>query len=178
MSQQNNAVAPLDDQTLVLAPFGRAPELRLEMGIIRAAEKRLIEAKTVNPITYVDLEHSFNEAYRELKRHLANVGYALSQAEKDLNDAKANVILGSYKEYVTQFPKEANADTRNAFLTRDEAHTAALDRVAQLKAVEANFDGKIKVMENVCRYMRKQMDLVLRSGLTGKDLYNTQGFKR
>lgn len=178
MSEQNTAPAHLKGQLLVLPAFGKTPALSLEMGKIREAELRLIEAKTVNPITYVDLEHSFNEAYRDLKRHLASIGFALAQANKALEEAKADVILGSYQEHAKANPKEANADVRNAFLTRDAAYSAAQERIDQLKALEANMDGKIKVMENVCRYMRKQMDIILRSGLTGKDLYNTSGWKK
>jgi len=62
-----------------------------------------------------------------------------------------------------------------AFFMRDSSYTAALDRIAQLKAFECFVDGRIKVMENVCRYMRKQMDLVLRSGLSNANLYVTHG---
>ena len=167
-----------DSQLMVLPAFGKAPELKMEMKNIRVAESRLVEAKTVNPMTYSDLEHTFNEAYRDLKRHISAIGYSLASAQKSLEDAKADVILGTYQEYAKQHPKEANSDTRNAFLARDPEYTAALDRIAQLKAIESNLDGKIKVMENVCRYMRKQMDLILRSGMTGKDYYITHGLNK
>lgn len=164
---------------MVLPAFGRAPELKMEMKNIREAEQRLIEAKTVNPVTYVDLEHTFNEAYRDLKKHIASIGYSLSMAQKSLEDAKADVILGSYAEAMKDKPKSHDTlDMRNAYLTRDPAYSAALERIAQLKALEANLDGKIKVMENVCRYMRKQMDLILRSGMSSKDYYITQGIKK
>lgn len=177
----DNAPAQIKDQTLVLPAFGKSPALSLEMGKIREAEHRLIEAKTVNPITYVDLEHTFNEAYRDLKRHLASIGYQMDMADKHLEEVKADILLDKYPEYLAQKEiKKSNdsSDLRKAFMSRDPEYQAALDRIAQLKALEANMDGKIKVMENVCRYMRKQMDLVLRSGLTGSDLYNTQGWKK
>jgi hypothetical protein len=161
---------------MVLPAFGKAPELKMEMKNIREAEARLIEAKTVSPVTYADLEHTFNEAYRDLKKHIASIGYSLSMAQKSLEDAKADVILGSYAEAMKDKPKSHDTlDMRNAYLTRDVQYSAALERIAQLKALEANLDGKIKVMENVCRYMRKQMDLILRSGLSSKDFYITQG---
>jgi hypothetical protein len=163
---------------MVLPAFGRAPELKMEMKNIREAELRLIEAKTVNPVTYVELEHTFNEAYRDLKKHIASIGYSLSMAQKSLEDAKADVILGSYAEAMKDKPKSHDTlDMRNAYLTRDVNYSAALERIAQLKALEANMDGKIKVMENVCRYMRKQMDLILRSGLSSRDYYISQGKK-
>jgi hypothetical protein len=166
-----------DSQTslMVLPAFGKAPALKMEMANIRNAERRLIEAKTVNPFTYADLEHAFNEAYRDLKKHVAAIGYSLTMAQKSLEDAKADVILGSYADAMKDKPKSHDTlDMRNAYLTRDEAYSAALERIAQLKALEANMDGKIKVMENVCRYMRKQMDLILRSGMSNKDYYVTQ----
>lgn len=177
MSDQQDAPGN-QSQLMVLPAFGKAPELKMEMKNIRFAESRLIEAKTVNPFTYSDLEHTFSEAYRDLKRYMSSIGYALSMAEKSVEDAKADVILGSYAEFMAGKPKSHDTlDLRNAYLTRDPAYTAALERVAQLKALEANFDGKIKVMENVCRYMRKSMDLILRSGMTGKDYYSTLGKK-
>lgn len=179
MSEQNTAPA-LTDQTLVLPSFGKSPALSLEMNKIREAEMRLIEAKTVNAMTYIDLEHSFNEAYRDLKRHLANIGYQLDMANKQLEEVKADILLDRYPEYLeAKEIKKSNdsADLRKAFMSRDPEYQACIDRISQLKALEANMDGKIKVMENVCRYMRKQMDLLLRSGLTGAHLYNTQGRK-
>lgn len=171
MSEQESQTSSL----MVLPAFGKAPALKMEMANIRTAERRLIEAKTVNPFTYADLEHTFNEAYRDLKKHIAAIGYSLTMAQKSLEDAKADVILGSYAEAMKDKPKSHDTlDMRNAYLTRDEAYSAALERIAQLKALESNMDGKIKVMENVCRYMRKQMDLILRSGMTNKDYYSTQ----
>ena len=178
MSDQQGASDP-SSQMMVLPAFGRAPALKMEMKNIRYAEQRLIEAKTVNPITYADLEHTFNEAYRDLKKYIASVGYALTMAQKSLEDAKADVILGSYAELMAGKPKSHDtADLRGAYLARDPAYSAALERIAQLKALEANLDGKMKVMENVCRYMRKQMDIVLRSGMGSADYYITHGGKK
>ncbi len=176
MSDQN---APESNSLMVLPAFGKAPALKMEMKNIRTAESRLIEAKTVNPFTYSDLEHTYNEAYRDLKKHIASIGYALAMAQKSLEDAKADVILGSYAEAMIGKPKSHDTlDLRNAYLTRDAAYSAALERIAQLKALESNMDGKIKVMENVCRYMRKQMDLILRSGMSNADYYITHGIKK
>lgn len=146
------------------------------MSSTRLAEKRLIEAKTVNPITYADLEHCFNESYRELKKHVSTLGYQLAMAQKALEIAKANVLLDKYPDFMKDRPKsQDNGDMRQAFLMRDTDYVTALDRINQIRAIESFVDGRIKVMENVCRYMRKQMDLVLRSGLSNADLYVTHG---
>ena len=120
----------------------------------------------VNPSTYSDLEHTFNESYRDLKRHLSSVGYHLTLADKAIRQAKAEVILGSYAEFMTGKPKSHdNSDLRVAFLMKDPDYLAALDRVNQLKALESNLDGKIKVIENVSRYMRQKMYLISKSGV-------------
>ena len=128
------------------------------------ADHRVIEAKTVNPSTYSDLEHCFNESYRDLKRHLSSIGYQIAVTDKAMESAKADVLLDKYPAYLESTGAKDNADLRKAFLIRDETYSAALDRMNQLKALESNFEGKIKVMENVCRYMRKSMDLIIRNG--------------
>ena len=151
---------------LVLPAFGKSKELVMEMDKIRNAESRFLEAKTVSPSTYADLEHDFNESYRDIKRHLSNIGYQLTQADKALREAKADVILGSYAEAMKGKPKyQDNSDLRDAFLMKDDGYTKALDRINQLKAIESNLEGKMKVVENVCKYMRQKMYLISKSGV-------------
>lgn len=163
-----------EDMALVIPAFGKSPELSLDLSKTREAERRLIEAKTVNPLTYSDLEHCFNESYRELKRHVAAIGYQIAMTNKAIEEAKATVLLDKYPEFMKDRPKSAdNADMRKAFLARDEEYSMALDRLNMLNAMESFVDGRIKVMENVCRYMRKNMDLVIRSGLSNADIYST-----
>jgi hypothetical protein len=172
----------MDDKTinsnhaLVIPTFKSLPALSLDMKNIREAESRFIEAKTVNPVTYSELESCFNEGYRDLRKYLSLIGFQITQAEKLIEDAKADVFLDKYPTYMDGKPKSHDtSDVRKAFLSRDPDYQAALDKFNQLKALESHFDGKIKVIENVCRYMRKKMDLILRSGLSSTDYYNTQG---
>ena len=163
-----------------LPPFGKAPALSMDMSNIREAESRIIEAKNVNPITYADLENSYNLAYRDLKRYLSAIGYQIVFAEKTLEEAKADIILDKYPQYLIDNgikKTNDNADLRKAFIARDPDYQAALDRLNQLQALASNFDGKIKVFENTCRYMRKTMDLILRSGMSNSDYYVTSGKK-
>jgi predicted nuclease with TOPRIM domain len=175
-----DATAQSDNHKLVLTSFGKVPALSLDMSKIREAESRIIEAKMVNPATYADLESAFNEAYRDLKRHLSSIGFALNQAEKTLEETKSDIILDRYPKFLEEKAikkTQDNADLRKAFMARDPEYSAALDRLNQLKALESNFDGKIKVLENTCRYMRKKMDLLLRSGMSGADYHVTSGRK-
>jgi hypothetical protein len=160
---------------MVLPAFGKSPELKLDLSNVREAERRLIEAKTVNPVTYIDLENCFNQSYRDLRRFTSLIGYEIVKAQKAVSDSKADVILGEYATVIADNPKKGNSDLRDAYLARDVNYSAALDRVGQLQAMESYFDGKIKTMENVSRYLKKQMDLILRSGLSGADLYVTSG---
>lgn len=167
-----------NDHSIILPAFGKSPQLTLDMGIIREAEQRLIEAKTVSPVTYTELSHCYNESYRMLKMHLSNLGYQLLMAEKALQIAKADVILGAYADYLVGKPKNAGSvDLRDAFLTRNEAYNAALDRSHQLQAIISNFDGKIKVLENVVKYMKQEMYLISTSGFSNKNLHVTSGNK-
>lgn len=175
---ENGLAIPVN-HTLEIPAFGKSPAFSLQMGKIREAEVRFIEAKLVNPSTYSDLEHTFNEAYRDLKQHLSQVGYQLQLADKALRLAKANVILGSYAEYLKDKSKSHdNADKRDAYLIQDTDYAAALDRVNQLKALESNFEGKIKVVENVCRYMRQKMYLISKSGVPYENITVTSGKNR
>ena len=165
-------VSNQEQAVMTIPAFSSGAPTELSLTFTASAEKRLIEARTVNPITYTDLEHCFNESYRELRTNLAKLGFMLAEAEKTAKKARAEFLIDKYPELMKDRPKsQDNADMREAFLTRDDAYMAALDRVNQLKATEALFDGKIKVMENVCRYMKKQMDLILRSGLSGSNHY-------
>lgn len=161
---ENSDSIPID-HAITIPAFGKSPKMELDMGSIREAEIRYIEAKTVSPSTYSDLEHAFNESYRDLKRHLSSVGYQLTLAEKALREAQADVMLGSYAEYLKDKPRSHdNTYLRDAYLMKDSQYLSALDRVNQLKAVQSNFEGKIKVIENVCRYMRQKMYLISKSG--------------
>ncbi len=164
-------------QIMVLPAFGKANEVQIDLSNVREAESRIIEAKTVNPATYTDLEHCFNQSYRDLKRYLSSIGYLIMQAEKAMEEAKADVLLDKYPEFMKDKPKsQDNADLRKAFLMRDENYLAALDRYNQLRALESNLDGKVKVMERVCAYMKKSLDIILRNG-TNINTYITSGRK-
>ena len=99
-------------------------------------------------------------------------------ADKGMRQAKSDFLLDKYPDLIKDRPKgENNTDSRDAHLMRDPSYVEALDRVAMLTAMEAFMEGRVKTVENVCRYMRKRMDLILRSGVSGANIYNTQGNK-
>lgn len=169
------SLAPTEGAKMVIPAYKGIKAIELDISSTRASESRFHEVKIVNPSTYVDLEHSFNESYRELKRHSATIGYQITMAEKALEQVKAEIVLDKYPTYMAGKPKSSdNADMRKAFMMRDQEYLEALDRIAMLRAMESWVDGRTKVIENVARYMRKQMDLIVRSGLSA-NYYNTQG---
>lgn len=172
------AALPGDKAVMMIPGFRGSKEIVLNIAATRESEARFHEVQQVNPITYVNLEHTFNESYRELKRHLATIGYQLVMADKFLRQAKSAFLLDKYPDIIKDRPKnENNADTRDAHLMRDQDYLNALDRVAMLTAMQDFMEGRVKTVENVARYMRKRMDLVIRSGLSNSDLYVTYGEK-
>ena len=154
-----------DRAELTIPEFGSTPAITLDVTKIKEGEKRLVEAKVVNPGTYSDLEYVFNEGYRQAKTHLSQVGYEITVAKKALRTAKSKYLLDEYPEFLKENKLKDNASVRDAFLERQDEYVAAQDRIDMLTALESLLEGKIKVFENVCRYMRKEMDIVIRSGI-------------
>lgn len=162
------------EQSLVIPAFRNASQLNLELTKTKEATSRLIESKTVNPVTYVELEYCYGEAYRELKRHIASIGHEIAKTEVALRMAKSIVLREKYPQFMEGRPKsQDNSDMRDAFLIQDKEYLEALERLNLLKAMEAYVDGKIKTFENASRWMKKQMDLIIRSGLSNQNLYIT-----
>lgn len=165
MSDKTLPVNFADKTTLTVPPTGNREALPLDLTKVREGESRLIEAKTVNPATYTELEFTFNEGYRQAKKNLSVIGYEIGQAEKDIRQIKSIYLIDEYPDFLRDKKLKDNAANREAFLERQEEYVVAMDRVNMLKSLESLLEGKVKVFENVCRYMKKSMDLVIRSGI-------------
>lgn len=150
---------------LAIPPFDDRPVVTLNFSGIKEGERRLIEARLVTPVTYSDLEHSFNEGYREAKANLSVIGYEITQAERIFRRIRSELILDEYPNFLKESKLKDNATVRDAFLEKNPKFVDAQERINMLKAMESLMDGKIRVFENVCRYMRKQMDILIRSGV-------------
>ncbi len=150
---------------LAIPQFDDRPVVTLNFSGIKEGERRLIEARLVNPVTYSDLEHSFNEGYREAKANLSVIGYEITQAERIFRRIRSELILDEYPNFLKESKLKDNATIRDAFLEKNSKYVDAQERINMLKAMESLMDGKIRVFENVCRYMRKQMDILIRSGV-------------
>ena len=165
-----NQVLPVnftDSVELKIPEFGARPVIRLEYDKIAEGERRLIDAKSVNGGIYNELEYVFNEGYREAKMNLTTVRYEATQAKKAHRRIKAECLLDQYPEFIKEKKLNDNSSNRDAFLELNEEYVAAQDRIDMLAAMEEMFENKIKVFENVCRYMKKEIDILIRSGMSG-----------
>ena len=141
--------------------------INLDITNIQEAESRLIEAKTVNPATYKSLEYLYNEGYRQARQHLANIEFQVVRAERQKEREKARVILEVLPEKLDGKAASCNnADFRAAILATDEKYNEVCEHIEKLKAMAAFFDIRIKVFEKACQYMRKGIDLIIRSSGT------------
>lgn len=171
MNDQSLSVKFIDTIELAIPAFDDRPVVTLGLGGVKEGERRLIEARVVNPATYSDLEYSFNEGYREAKKNLSVIGYEITQAERILRRIQSELILDEYPAFLKEKGLKDNATIRDAFLVRNKTYVDAQERINMLKAMESLMDSKVRVFENVCRYMRKKMDLLIRSGSTDPNKY-------
>ena len=166
MSDQTLPIKFAESVEFTIPEFDTRLPVSLDFSSIAEGEKRLVEAKAVTGATYSELEYTYNEGYREAKKNLTIVGYEIAQAEKIVRRLKSEHILDEYPDFLKTLSLKDNATIRDAFLERQADYVSAVDRVSMLKALESLLDGKIKVFENVCRYMKKEMDILIRSGMT------------
>jgi hypothetical protein len=149
-----------------LPEFKSLPAVKLVMNNVKVAESRLHEAQHANPATYSELEHCFGESYRDLQKHLGTVGAHILKAKTMLDKAKGVALMDKFPEYLKDKPKSMNnAAVRDAFVGQDEDVAAITDHLDTLMGLELLLEGRVKVMENVCRWMRKRMDMIIRSGV-------------
>lgn len=165
MSEQNLPSNFAENKELVIPNFDNRPSVSLDFTKIKEGESRLIEAKVVTPTTYTELEFCFNEGYREAKKNLSVVGYEIAQAERIIRRIKSEYLIDEYPSFLKERKLNDNSANREAFLERQQSYVEAVERLTSLKALESLLDSKVKVFENVCRYMKKSMDLIIRSGI-------------
>jgi hypothetical protein len=156
---------------IAIPAFGSSPALILPISRIREAESRLHESKVVNAASYSELEYVFNEGYREARKNIVSLEYESTKASKAVEDAKALALIDHYNDFLKEKKLKDSSDMRAAFLQQRPDYTSAVDRVNMLKAVISLMEGKVKVFENVCRVMKKAMDLEIRSGIIDNNKY-------
>jgi hypothetical protein len=143
---------------------GVSPPMVLDISLVHEAESRLIESKTVNPATYKDLEYLYNQGYRQARQNLSAIDFQIVRTERQIEREKARVILEVLPEKLEGKPASYNnADFRASILATDEAYRSVCERLDMLKAQAKFFEIRISVFEKACQYMRKGIDLIIRS---------------
>jgi hypothetical protein len=158
---------------ITIPAFGTMPEIKLDITNVKEAECRLIESKTVNPITFSELSFVYNEGYREAKKNLSIIGYQIAMTDKEIRKIRAEYLLDEYQGFLKETKIKDSAAIREAFLDKKENYLTATDRLDMLKAMESLMESKIKVFENTCRFMNKQIEIDIRSGSIDKNKYLT-----
>ena len=151
--------------TMIVPAFRHCKELTLDMVGWEAAMKRLPEAQNIVPSNYSSLEFSFQEAWREAKRNAIQVGNAIRKAQQNIEEIKADIILDEIPKLLEDKPKSANnADFRRAVMARNEPYQQATEHLDKLEAMLMHFESHMKMMENTSRFLKKQMDYIIRTG--------------
>jgi hypothetical protein len=160
MTDENNGTA------LVVPAFRHCPELTLTMTGWQSAMGRLHEAKHLAASNYSSLEFTFQEAWRESKLNAIKVGDALRKAKQNVEEIKSDIILDEIPRKLEELPKSANnADFRKAVMNKNEDYKEALIHLEKLEATLEHFESHMKIMENTSRFLKKQMDYFIRSGV-------------
>lgn len=162
MTEKNNGT------TMVVPAFKHCPELVLNMSGWQTAMDRFREAQNLVPGNYSSLEFCFQEAWRESKRNAIAVGDAVKKARQNIEEIKADIILDEIPKLLKDMPKTANnSDFRKAVMMKNSDYIAANDHLGKLEAMLEHFESHMKVMENTSRFLKKQMDYYIRSGVVG-----------
>lgn len=160
MNNENNGTA------LVVPAFRHCPELTLKMAGWESAMGRLHEAKHLAASNYSSLEFTFQEAWRESRLNAIHVGDAVKKAKQNIEEIKADVVLDEIPKKLEELPKSANnADFRKAVLNKNADYLQALEHLEKLEAMLLHFESHMKIMENTSRFLKKQMDYFIRSGV-------------
>jgi hypothetical protein len=131
---------------------------------------RMNEAQRLVPGNYTSLEFTFQEAWREAKRNAIQIGDAVKKAKQNVEEIKADIILTDIPELLAEkgLPKTANnSDFRRAVMAKNEDYKKANEHLEKLEAMLEHFESNMKVMENTARFLKKQMDYFIRSGVIG-----------
>ena len=153
---------------MVVPAFKHCPELKLNMVGWQEAMNRFNEAKNLVPGNYTSLEFCFQEAWRESKRNAIAVGNAVKKARQNVDEIKSDIILTEIPELLKDMPKTTNnADFRKAVMSKNKDYQAAIEHLEKLEAMLEHFESHMKIMENTSRFLKKQMDYFIRSGVIG-----------
>lgn len=155
-----------NDGTVITVPeFKNCKELRLSVNSWHLAKARMKEVQNLVPANYSSLEFTFQEAWRESRRNAIIIGDAIKKAQQNIEEIKADIILTEIPKLLDELPKSANnTDFRKAIIFKNPDYKQANEYLEQLQALLAHTESTMKIMENTSRFMKKQMDYIIRNG--------------
>ena len=153
---------------LVVPAFKHCKELRIDTSSWETAKTRMSEVQHLVPANYSSLEFTFQEAWREARRNAIITEDAIKKAMQNIEEIKADIILTDIPKLLEEMPKNANnTDFRKAVITKNEDYRQASEHLEKLQSILAHLESNMKVMENTSRFLKKQMDYIIRSGSVG-----------
>jgi hypothetical protein len=166
MDQINKIDLEQAGETMVVPAFKNCQELKLNVSGYKKAITSMPLVKNLVPTNYSNLEYTFQEAWREARVNAIKVGDAIKKAKQNIEEIKADIILTEIPKLLEGHPKtKDNTDFRKAVISKNENYKQASEYLEKLEALEAHFDSHMKIMENTSRFMKKQMDYYIRSGV-------------
>lgn len=163
MTQNQNGTA---NTSIVVPGFRHCKELVLANSSWQTAMGRIKETQNLVPANYSSLEFTFQEAWRESKRNAIAVGDAIKKAMQNIEEIKADIILDELPKLAETMPKASNnSDFRKAVFARNTELKQASEHLDKLEALLQHYESHMKIMENTSRFLKKQMDYYIRSGV-------------
>lgn len=141
--------------------------LALDTKTSTSAEYRLFEVATVTAAKAPELLSTFNMAYLELSRNLANSQFEYNRAVRARENARATFMIDRLpnalqaKNLVTAKSPMGTEDIRSSLLRMDTDFLAAEELVDELKCVCSLLDGKMKSVEMAYTSVKKILGEVL-----------------
>jgi len=151
----------------LIPEFDGRPAINLSFTSNYEAERRMVEARVVNGATYSDLEMIMLQGESEMRTNHSQITYEITRSKKTLERLKSEYLIDEYVPFLKETGLKDSTIVKNAFLQKKEDFIAAQDRIDFLTALESLVEGKIKVLNNVSRVMKKEMDLQIRSAFNG-----------
>ena len=131
---------------------------------------RLHEVQNLVPANYSSLEFTMQEAWREAKANAISIGDAVKRANQTIEEIKADIVLDEIPKLLEEkkLAKSANnADFRRAVMAKNQDYQLALIHLEKLESMLMHFESHMKTMENTSRFLKKQMDYIIRNGSYG-----------
>lgn len=151
--------------TLVVPSFRLCSELQLNRVSFEIAMSRMKEVQHLVPANYSSLEYAFQESWRECKNNAIQVGSEIRKAKQNIEEIKSDIILDEIPQMLEELPKSANnADFRKAVMNKNVDYKNSLEHLGKLDALLEHFESNMKTMENTSRFLKKQMDYIIRQG--------------